>query len=82
VTVLPFPRVRNRTFVLKHARYIASLSQQAGERYLAQQLDTQAGTMRRRGIDEPWIEDECRRLEVAIRAALWSFILRRPGGAA
>jgi hypothetical protein len=68
--------------VLKHARHIACLGQQAGNRYLAQQLDMQAATMRRRGIAETTIEEERKRLESAIRAALWNLIMLQPGGAA
>jgi hypothetical protein len=80
--IIPFPRSRNFSFVLKHARYIASINQHAGERYLIQQLDVQAATMRRRGVEETWIQQERQQLEAAIRVALWHLIMRQPGGAA
>jgi hypothetical protein len=68
--------------VRRHAFYIASLNRQAGDRYLAQQLEIQAATMRRRGVDEERIEEERRNLETAIRVALWNLVQRQPGGAA
>jgi hypothetical protein len=82
MTVVPFPRARNRTFVIKQARYIASLNHGLGERYLQQQLDLQCATMERRRIAPDSIQEERLRLEAAIRAALYHLTMRRPGGAA
>jgi hypothetical protein len=82
MTVVPFPRTRNRAFVLRQAHHIASLSHASGERYLQQQLDLQCATMERRGIAPDRIREERRRLEAAIRTALCHLEMRRPGGAA
>jgi hypothetical protein len=82
MTVVPFPHARNRAFVIKQARYIASLNHGSGERYLQQQLDLQCATMERRRIAPDRIREERRRLEAAIRAALCRLEIRRPGGAA
>jgi hypothetical protein len=79
--VRPFPRVRHRPFVLKHAGNVSAMGQAAGERYLRQQLDVQRQTMARRGIAWDLIEAEVRALESAIRAECWRLILT-PGGAA
>ncbi|SER58451.1 hypothetical protein SAMN05216548_12715 [Faunimonas pinastri] len=79
--VLPFPAVRRRDFVLRHASRMAQLSHDAGERHLRRQLDIQAETMARRGIIAEMIASEIRALEAAIRAELWLLVLT-PGGAA
>lgn len=79
--IIPFPRVRERPFVLKHARRMAELSQSTAENYLQQQLSIQVATMRKRGVDAESIEQHRRALELAIRAALWRVMLT-PGGAA
>ncbi|WP_112663487.1 DUF6074 family protein [Microvirga flavescens] len=78
-TVLPFPRARHQPFVLKHARNVAAMSHEAGERYLQQQLAVQVETMARRGIAPERIDEERLRLERAIRSTLWHFIIRQPG---
>lgn len=79
--VTPFPRVRHRPFVLKHAANVSRMSEYAGERYLAQQLDVQRKTMTKRGIESDLIGADIRALECAIRTELWRMILT-PGGAA
>jgi hypothetical protein len=69
--VLPFPCVRRRGFVLRHAQHIASVSRVTGERYLSCQLKIQLDAMIRRGIAPKLIELELQALEHAIRAELW-----------
>jgi len=81
VTVIPFPRTRNRPFVLKHAARMAKLPQKTAEKHLAHQLQVQAQTMTKRGIAPEIIEDEIRALESAIRAELW-YVVMLGGGAA
>lgn len=81
MTVIPFPRVRNRSFVVRHARRMAAMSQTAGERHLERLLRDQMEISRRRGIPEEVIADEARAVEAAIRAALWSVILFEGGAA-
>jgi hypothetical protein len=78
--ILPFPRSRHSSFVIRHARRMAELSRDAGEKYLSQQLDIQAETMRRRGVAPELVEEECNRLEVAIRSMFRHVVLRQPGG--
>jgi hypothetical protein len=70
VTVIPFPRVRNRRFVLKHAARLSYLPHVTAEKHLAQQLLVQVDTMRRRGISADLIEAERQALESAIRTEL------------
>lgn len=79
--ILPFPRVRDRAFVRRHAAVMASYSSDAGEKYLRIQLDVQRRTMVKRGIAAPIIDEHLRALERAIRAELWRTALT-PGGAA
>ncbi|MCB5176775.1 DUF6074 family protein [Microvirga lenta] len=78
--VIPFPSVRRRSFVLRHAQHIASLSHSAGEKHLARQLKIQVDAMTRKGVAPELIEQERCALESAIRAELWSLVLT-PGGA-
>jgi hypothetical protein len=79
--VLPFPRVRDRAFVRRHAALMASYSANAAEKHLSTQLDLQRRTMVRRGIDPSSIHEQVKALEAAIRAELWRTVLT-PGGAA
>ena len=79
--VLPFPRVRHRPFVAKHASNVAAMGETAGERYLGQQLQVQRQTMLKRGIAPDVVDKEVKALELGIRAALWRIVLT-PGGAA
>ncbi|GGC70776.1 DUF6074 family protein [Chelatococcus reniformis] len=79
--IIPFPRTRNRRFILKHAGNIAGMSAAQGEKYLANTvLKVQRETMLRRGVGSPVVEQEMRALELAIRAALWRVVME--GGAA
>lgn len=71
MTVVPFPRVRNRRFVSKHAARMATLPVKTAEKHLAHQLHFQAQTMARRGICPDLIEREISALERAIRLELW-----------
>ncbi len=79
--VVPFPRVRDRRFVARHAARIAASKPETGEKLLAHCLAVQAETMGRRGIPPDVIAREVRSLENAIRAELWNVVLT-PGGAA
>jgi hypothetical protein len=79
--ILPFPRVRDRRFVTRHARRMADLCTAAAENHLATQLDLQRRTMLRRGIDHTMVDEQIRALEMAVRAELWRVVLT-PGGAA
>lgn len=80
--VVPFPRVRNREFIRRHARRMTEMNQAAGEKHLQRQLELQMDTMRKRGIPEPIIVAEARAVECAIRAELWRVVMQTPGGAA
>lgn len=81
MSVLPFPRVRNRRFVLKHADRMAKLPANTAEKHLAHQLQVQAQTMTRRGIASEVVESEIRTLENAIRAELCNVVLSGGGTA-
>jgi hypothetical protein len=69
--VVPFPLARRRAFIERHARLIAAMRPDAGERYLDRQLRIQFENLKRRGIDREIIDREVVSLDAAIRAALW-----------
>ena len=73
--VVPFPLARRRAFVERHARLIAAMRPDAGERYLDRQLRIQFENLQRRGIDRRIIEREVIALDAAIRAALCRAVL-------
>lgn len=77
--VVPFPLARRRSFIERHARIIAGMRREAGERYLQRQLLIQFDTLERKGVDCGVIEREVQALQSAIRAALWKAVLT-PGG--
>ncbi|MBN9470650.1 MAG: hypothetical protein J0J10_17940 [Bosea sp.] len=80
-TVIPFPRVKNRAFVTRHATRMTQMAPDKGEAHLRRLLDQQMDVMRRRGIPEPAIVDEARAVEAAIRAALWHVVIFEGGSA-
>ena len=80
--VLPFPRVRHRGFIAKHAGRMVGLPSTTAEKYLARQLAVQRETMVRRGIAIASIDQELSALEGAIRAAMWRLGRSIPDGAA
>jgi hypothetical protein len=79
--IIPFPTVRRRAFVLKHAARMASLPHKTADKLLAAQLDVQRATMARRGIAPELVDEQMRALEIAVRSELWRMVLT-PGGAA
>jgi hypothetical protein len=70
-TVIPFPLARRRAFIDRHARLIATMRLEVGERYLDRQLSIQAENLRRKGIPSETIDREVASLGAAIRAAMW-----------
>ena len=74
-TVIPFPLARRRAFIDRHARLIATMRPEVGERYLDRQLQVQFENLQRRGIDLEIINHEIIALDVAIRAALWRAVV-------
>jgi hypothetical protein len=82
-SMIPFPSVRRRAYVVRHAMRVANLSHMAGEKHLAAQLKIQAETMARKGIAPGLIAADLKSLECAIRAELWRLVMMtKPGGAA
>jgi len=79
--VFAFPIARRRAFILRQATRVAELNPVAGERYIQQQMNCQADSMRRKGISEQQIAFETIAMEEAIRSALWSTAIDLPGGA-
>ncbi|MGN6285199.1 MAG: DUF6074 family protein [Afipia sp.] len=77
--IIPFPLAHRRAFVERHARLIAGMSAEAGERHLIRQLEIQFDTLARKGVNCDLVEREVVALRNAIRAALWSAVLT-PGG--
>jgi hypothetical protein len=80
-SVVPFPQVRRRRFIVKTAARLASLAPRTAERILAATLQQQSATMVRKGIAADLVERECQALEAAIRAALWHAVLVPDGRA-
>ena len=78
--VVPFPIVRRRSFVRKHAARMASLPETTGEKHLAYQLRLQTETMLKRGIAPDIVEQEVRSLETAIRCELGRLVLTPEAG--
>ena len=68
--VVPFPLARRRAYLERHARLIASMRPEAGERHLERQLKIQYGNLQRLGFDPHVIEQEIIALDTAIRAEL------------
>jgi len=79
--VLPFPRVRDRAFVRRHAALMATYSEGAAEKYLATQLDVQRRTMTKRGVDPAVAEEHIGALKCAIRAEFGRYVVTRGGAA-
>jgi flagellar motility protein MotE (MotC chaperone) len=79
--IIPFPRTRDRAFVLRHAYRAWELNHRAAEKHISVQIDVQRSTMLRRGVDIDVVEQQCRALENAIRAELWRLVMG-VGGAA
>jgi hypothetical protein len=77
--IVPFPQVKRRRFVMRHAIRLAGLPYKTAEKLLVATLTRQAETMARKGIPAAVVERESRNLENAIRAELWRQILLRPG---
>src|SRR3954451_19938738 len=75
--LVPFPLARRRAFIERHARVIATMRPEAGERYLDRQLQIQLENLQRRGIDLDTINREIVAMDAAIRAALWRAVITR-----
>ena len=66
-TVFPFPIVRRNGFIRKPS-HAALMNPDAGVRYLQHQIDVQAETMRRKGINEDLVQLELRCMRRALQA--------------
>jgi hypothetical protein len=80
--VVPFPQVRRRRFIARHAIRLTGFPYKTAEKLLAATLRQQAEVMARRGIPAAIVEREIRSLESAIRAELWRQVLLQPGDGA
>jgi Family of unknown function (DUF6074) len=67
-SIIPFPLVRRRDFVCRHAEIISGLSHESAERHLSHQLKVQRDALTRKGVAEDRIEREIASLERAIVA--------------
>jgi len=67
-TIVPFPVIRRRAFVRRHAAIMAALTPEAAERHLRRQVAIQTAAMERRGIHASVIDLEREALDRAIRA--------------
>ena len=73
--VVPFPLARRRAFIERHARLIATMRPETGERYLDRQLQIQFENLQRRGFDARIIE--CTEVEIVHRTTRVGRNLRR-----
>jgi hypothetical protein len=74
-SVVPFPQVRRRRFIVKTAARLAAVSPRTAEKLMAATLQQQAVAMRRKGIPAELVEREFQALQAAIRAQLWRAVL-------
>jgi hypothetical protein len=79
--VVPFPLARRRAFIRRHAAIMASLSVDAAERHLGNQIRIQVGALARRGVAREVVEQEQRHLAAAIRLELGRLGMARGGAA-
>lgn len=79
--IVPFPRVRDHSFIRRHARRMTEMAPAKGEAHLRRLIEQQMDVMRRRGIPEPVVVDEARAVESAIRAELWRVVIFEGGAA-
>jgi hypothetical protein len=66
--VLPFPRARNRPYVMRQALRMAAMTQKGAEGHLTYQLTIFRGSLLRRGLAAHLIDAQARDLEASIRA--------------
>jgi Family of unknown function (DUF6074) len=74
--IVPFPAARRVGLIRKMARLLATYRPAAAERTLRARLDATEDAMLRRGISPEIATCEVQSLELAIRAKLWSIVLR------
>jgi Family of unknown function (DUF6074) len=75
--LIPFPQIRRRRFVMRHAIRLARFPHKTAEKLLAGTLRQQVEAMARKGIPAAVAERESRNLESAIRAELWRQVILR-----
>jgi hypothetical protein len=76
VEIVPFPAVRRVGLIRNMARLLATYSVDAAERTLHARLDATRDAMLRRGLEPESVAREVRSLELAIRAELWTIVMR------
>ena len=69
-SVVPFPLASRRNMIRRVAQYAVQLRPEAAEKHIQLQLQVQADTMRRRGIDNDLARNELAHMEFAIRTLL------------
>ena len=79
--IVPFPLVRRRAFIERHAARIAEASAKTAGKLLAHSVRVQVDRMRRRGIAAAAIAREAKALEAALRYEQWRLVRQRGGAA-
>ena len=79
--IVPFPSVRRIGSIRKLARLMASYSVDGAEHMLTTKLNAQSKAMVRRQIPPDVIARELRSFELAVRAELWTIVMRGGGAA-
>ena len=68
--VIPFPLVRRKAFIFRHAQLIASMRPDVGQRHLERQLAFQAKALLAKQINILIVDREVTRLRAALRTAV------------
>ena len=73
--VIPFPQTRRVNAVARVAERMArAKTRKKGEAVLVAAIRKQHGAMTRKGVPSAKVENECVRLESAVRARSWSIV--------
>lgn len=69
--VLPFPGYARRAYVAAIAENVINTAPKYAEDYLFDRMCLYRWTLIRKRVDPTLIDEDCKRLEAAIRAAIW-----------
>jgi hypothetical protein len=73
--IVPFPTARRRDLVEAVAAGMLKRAPDQAERHLAFSADRQAIVLRRRGIEQPVIDEQIAAFVSAVRAEVWRRVL-------
>lgn len=79
--MIPFPLARRIGLIRTQSAYALSMKPAAGERAVRRIVSQQRDSLVAKGCDPVAVEEECRQLEGAIRAAIWCQTFGQGGAA-